>query len=153
RAGAWNVGVEQYQAHCYTDIYPLYFGRGLVAGQVPYFDHSAKYDPVEYPVVIGAAMEAASLVVHPISDLGVRGREFYDVTVFLLGICLVIGVLATAYCAGPQRRWTALAVALSPGLILGALINWDLIAMAVTMLALAAWAARRPAIAGVLLGV
>ena len=33
RAGAWNVGVEQYQAHCYTDIYPLYFDEGLSAGR------------------------------------------------------------------------------------------------------------------------
>ena len=36
RAGAWNFGVEQYQAHCYTDIYPLYFGEGLTRqGSLP----------------------------------------------------------------------------------------------------------------------
>ena len=57
RAGAWNVGVEQYQAHCYTDIYPLYFAEGLAKGQVPYFDHH-----VEYPVVMGAVMQAAAWV-------------------------------------------------------------------------------------------
>ena len=147
RAGAWNIGVEQYQAHCYTDIYPLYFTEGLSAGQVPYFDHH-----VEYPVVMGAVMEAAAWAVHPIANPAIRGREFYDVTVALLCLCLVAGVLATAYCAGPSRRWTALFVALSPALILAAFINWDLIAMALSMLALAAWAARRPVLAGVLLG-
>jgi hypothetical protein len=26
RAGAWNGYLSQFQAHCYTDIYPLYFG-------------------------------------------------------------------------------------------------------------------------------
>jgi uncharacterized membrane protein len=148
RAGAWNVGVEQYQAHCYTDIYPLYFAEGLSAGKVPYVGHH-----VEYPVVMGAVMEAAAWVVRPVADAAQRGAEFYDVTVALLCVCLVAGVLATAYCAGRTRRWTALLVALSPALILAAFINWDLIAMAVTMGALAAWAARRPAIAGVLLGV
>jgi len=147
RAGAWNVGVEQYQAHCYTDIYPLYFVEGLSKGQVPYFGHS-----LEYPVVMGAAMQGAAWAVRSISDVGARGREFYDVTVGLLSVFLVAGVLATAYCAGRTRRWTALLVALSPALILAAFINWDLIAMALTMMALAAWAARRPVVAGLLLG-
>jgi uncharacterized membrane protein len=147
RAGAWNVGVEQFQAHCYTDIYPLYFAEGLSAGRVPYIGH-----PVEYPVVMGAVMQAAAWVVGPTADPAARGRDFYDLTVGLLAACLVAGVLATAYCAGRSRRWTGLLVALSPALILAAYINWDLLAMALTMAALAAWAARRPVIAGLLLG-
>jgi uncharacterized membrane protein len=153
RAGAWNVGVEQYQAHCYTDIYPLYFVEGLSAGKVPYFSrHAAAPHYVEYPVVMGGVMQAAAWVVRGESDAGLRGREFYDVTVALLTACLVGGVVATAYCAGRKRRWTGLLVALSPALILGAFINWDLIAMALSMAALAAWAAKRPVLAGLLLG-
>ncbi len=148
RAGAWNVGVEQYQAHCYTDIYPLYFAERLSVGKVPYTGHH-----VEYPVVMGETMQVAAWAVRSVADSAARGREFYDVTVALLSACLVAGVLATAYCAGRSRRWTGLAVALSPALILAAFINWDLIAMALTMLALAAWAARRPVLAGLLLGV
>jgi uncharacterized membrane protein len=147
RAGAWNVGVEQYQAHCYTDIYPLYFAEKLSAGQIPYIDHH-----VEYPVVIGAVMQGAAWLVHGIADPFTRGQHFFDVTVALLAVFLVAGVLATAYCAGPARRWTALLVAFSPALILSAFINWDLIAMGLMMLALAAWAAKRPVVAGVLLG-
>lgn len=147
RAGAWNVGVEQYQAHCYTDIYPLYFDEGLASGKIPYVDHH-----VEYPVIIGAVMQGAAWVVHSIANPYTRGLQFFDVTVALLAVFLVAGVLATAYCAGPARRWTALLVALSPALILSAYINWDLIAMGLTMLALAAWAGRRPVLAGVLLG-
>jgi uncharacterized membrane protein len=147
RAGAWNIGLEQYQAHCYTDIYPLYFGEGLWHGQVPYLNHQ-----VEYPVIIGAAMQAAAWVVHPVTDPYVRGREFFDVTIAALALCAIAGVLATAYLAGRSRRWTALLVALSPGLILASFINWDLIAMALTMLAMASWAARRGVLAGVLFG-
>jgi len=147
RAGAWNIGVEQFQAHCYTDIYPLYFGEGLSAGKVPYLQH-----PVEYPVVMGAVMQAVAWVLRPVTDAGAAGGEFFDLTVTLLALFLLAGVLATAYCAGPDRRWTALLVALSPALILGAFINWDLIAMGLLMLGLAAWAARRPWLAGVLLG-
>ena len=53
RAGAWNSYASQFQRACYTDIYPLYFGEGLSAGKVPYTGH-----PVEYPVLIGGAMQA-----------------------------------------------------------------------------------------------
>jgi uncharacterized membrane protein len=147
RAGAWNIGVERYQAHCYTDIYPLYFSRGLSAGQVPYLDH-----PLEYPVLIGAAMQAAAWTVRLISNPYIRGREFFDVTSAGLALCAIAGVLATAYLAGPSRRWTALLVALSPGLILAAFVNWDMIAMALTATAMAAWAAKRGVLAGVLFG-
>jgi len=133
RAGAWNIGAAQYQAHCYTDIYPLYFVEGLWHGQVPYFDHQ-----VEYPVLIGGAMQAVSWLVRPITDPYIRGREFFDITVVLITLCAIAGVLATAYLAGRSRRWTALLVALAPGLILASFINWDMIAMALTAVAMAA---------------
>src|SRR6201999_829317 len=55
RAGAWNSYASQFQRACYTDIYPLYYGEGLSAGKVPYTGH-----PVEYPVLIGGAMQAAA---------------------------------------------------------------------------------------------
>jgi len=147
RAGAWNTSIGQFQAHCYSDIYPLYFAEKLSAGQVPYLGH-----PVEYPVLTGAAMQAVAWVVQPVSDAFVRGREFFDVTVALLVIFTVAAVLATGYLAGPPRRWTALLVALSPAVILAAFINWDLIAMSLATLGLAAWAGRRCVAAGVLLG-
>jgi uncharacterized membrane protein len=147
RGGDWNIYLKQFQAHCYTDIYPLYYQEGLSAGKVPYTGH-----PVEYPVLIGAAMQAAAWLVRPISDAGLRGREFFDVTVVLLALFALAGTLATAYLAGPSRRWTALLVALAPGLILASFINWDLIAMGLVAMGMAAWAARRQVLAGVLLG-
>jgi uncharacterized membrane protein len=147
RSGAWNSYTRQFQDGCYTDIYPLYFNEGLSAGKVPYTGHH-----VEYPVLIGGAMQAATWLVRNIADPYARGREFFDVTVILLAACAVAGVLATAYAAGPRRRWQALLVALSPGLVLSAFVNWDLIAMALAALSLAAWAGRRRAVSGVLLG-
>src|SRR6478735_5434549 len=129
RSGAWNTYASQFQRACYTDIYPLYYGEGLSAGKVPYTGH-----PVEYPVLIGGAMQAAAWLVRNVSE-AIRGREFFDVTVALLAICAVVGVLATARAAGPrgsERRAQALMVALSPALILSAFVNWDLIALAFT---------------------
>ena len=147
RAGDWNVYLKQMQAHCYTDIYPLYFGEKLSAGKVPYTGH-----PVEYPVLIGAAMQAVAWLVRPIANPYVRGREFFDLTVVMLALFALAGTLATAYLAGRSRRWTALGVALAPGLILASFINWDLIAMGLAAAGMAAWGARRTVLAGVLLG-
>jgi uncharacterized membrane protein len=146
RAGAWNSYPKQFQDSCYTDIYPLYYTEGLSAGKIPYSGHH-----VEYPVLIGGAMQAAAWLVRNV-DVAIRGREFFDVTVVLLAVCAVAGVLATARAAGRDGRWQALMVALSPALILNAFVNWDLIAMALTALGIAAWAARREVWAGVLIG-
>jgi hypothetical protein len=146
RSGAWNYYYKQFQDSCYTDIYPLYYTEGLYNRQVPYSGH-----PVEYPVLIGGAMQAVAWLVSSV-DAVIRGREFFDVTAGLLAVCALVAVLATARAAGPDRRWQALMVALSPALILNAFVNWDLIAMALTALGIAAWAARRGVWAGVLLG-
>src|SRR6202044_2937958 len=108
--------------------------------------------PVEYPVLIGAAMQAAAWAVRPITSPTLRGREFFDITVAGLVLCAIAGGLAPASLAARSRRWTALLVALSPALILASFINWDMIAMALTALAMAAWASRRGVLAGVLFG-
>ena len=146
RSGAWYSYAKQFQDACYTDIFPLYYGEGLSAHQVPYIGHH-----VEYPVLIGGAMQLAAWLVSGAGQ-ATSGLDFFDVTVVLLGICAVAGVLATARALGPDRRWQALLVAFSPALILSAFVNWDLIAMALTALGIAAWAARRGVWAGILLG-
>ena len=147
RSGAWNSYAKQFQDACYTDIYPLYYGEGLSAGKVPYSGHH-----VEYPVLIGAAMQAAAWLVRSIADPYVRGREFFDVTVILPGDLRGRRGGGHRVRRLPRRRWQALLVALAPGLILSAFVNWDLIAMALAALGLAAWAAKRGVLAGVLFG-
>ena len=149
--GAWNSFTGQFRDACYTDIYPLYYTEQLSAGKVPYYGH-----PVEYPVLMGWMMEAAAWLVRSVADPYARGKDFYYVTVLMLAVCLLAGVLATAGTAHREWGWagwkTALLMALSPGLILAAYINWDLFAMALTAGGMAAWAARRPWLAGALLG-
>ncbi|GAA4239069.1 glycosyltransferase 87 family protein [Actinomadura meridiana] len=139
---------------CYTDIYPLYYVRGLNDGKVPYFDSFTGSDSihyVEYPVLSGWFMQLAAWLVKPFG-VDERGMAFYNVTVLLLAVLAVVAVLATAYAAGRRSLRVGLMVALSPSLLLTAYINWDLLAVALSALALAAWSARRPALAGALLG-
>ncbi|MEV5827225.1 glycosyltransferase 87 family protein [Spirillospora sp. NPDC052242] len=138
---------------CYTDVYPLYYVRGLNDGLIPYFDSFPGTDIrfVEYPVLSGGLMQLVAWLVSPFGDDG-RGMAFYNVTVLLLAVLAVVTVLATAYAAGRRSLRAGLMVALSPALLLSAYINWDLLAVGLSALALAAWSKRRPALAGVLLG-
>ncbi|WUH99384.1 glycosyltransferase 87 family protein [Spirillospora sp. NBC_00431] len=138
---------------CYTDIYPLYYVRGLNDGKLPYFDSFTGSDIhyVEYPVLSGGFMQLAAWLVKPFG-VDERGMAFYNVTVLLIAVLAVVAVLATAYVAGRRSLRTGLMVALSPALLLTAYINWDLLAVALSALALAAWSARRPALAGTMLG-
>ncbi|NUR93016.1 MAG: DUF2029 domain-containing protein, partial [Nonomuraea sp.] len=154
RTGGWNDQISTYQNFCYTDIYPLYFDRQL-ATENPYFAHVPFDKQVEYPVVLGEVMQffagIARAVVGP-ADVGRQATLFFDLTVLLLGVCLVAGVLLMAAVAGPTRRWDALWYALAPSVILAAYINWDLVAGALSMGMLLAWARQRQVLAGVLLG-
>jgi len=151
----WNG--FQYSHACYNDIYPLYFGEGLDKGKVPYLDthtgSDGKAANVEYPVLIGAAMYVGAKVVDAVtpSDAPDRGQRFLDVTWFILMIAALVAVVATAL-THRRRIWDAAMLALAPSLILAGLINWDLIAVAFTALAMLAWARRRVFLSGVLFG-
>ncbi|WP_246342207.1 glycosyltransferase family 87 protein [Actinomadura verrucosospora] len=138
---------------CYTDVYPLYYVRGLSDGKIPYFDSFTGSDihHVEYPVLSGGFMQLAAWLVKPFG-VDARGMAFYNVTALLLAVLAIVAVLATAYAAGRRSLRAGLMVALSPSLLLTAYINWDLLAVALSALALAAWSARRPALAGAMLG-
>ncbi|MEV4366705.1 glycosyltransferase 87 family protein [Nonomuraea sp. NPDC049637] len=152
RTGGWNDQVQTYTNFCYTDIYPLYFDRQL-ATQNPYFADVPFDKQVEYPVVLGEVMQAIAWISRKLElDQVAQAVRFYDLTVLLLGVCLVAGVLLMAAVAGPARRWDALWYAISPAVILAAYINWDLVAGALSMGMLLAWARRRQVLAGVLLG-
>lgn len=141
--GAWNTGTDQFTNFCYTDIYPLWWAEHLHEGKVPYVDY-----PVEYPVGIGGIMEFARRLAGLSSDPGIA---FYDVTVVLMGACLIVGVLLMAALSGPTRRWDAMWYAIGPAVILCAYINWDLAAGALALGGLLAWARERQYLAGVLL--
>src|SRR5690606_24779968 len=152
RNGGWNDQVSTYTNFCYTDIYPLYFARQL-AFQSPYFADVPFDKHVEYPVVLGEVMQVVAWIARWLErDVVGQAVRFYDITVVLMGLCLVVGVVLMAAVAGPARRWDALWYALAPAVVLAAYINWDLVAGALSMGMLLAWARKRQELAGVLLG-
>jgi uncharacterized membrane protein len=148
---------HQYTRACYTDVVALYSAEGLSDGKTPYYEH-----PVEYPVVIGGVMHVSARladVVTGTSDAenasyveGIeRGKHFFDITWALLTAAALVVAVTTARLAG-RRPWDAAMFALAPSLVLHGTTNWDLLAVALSGMALCAWASRRPVVAGILLG-
>ena len=141
----------QYTHLCYSDVVALYGAEGLDQGDRPYLDA-----PVEYPVLIGAAMQGAAEVSRLAPATSVGGQDlgvalFGDATALLLILAAGVVVGCTALTAG-ARPQDALLVAVAPSLLLHAFTNWDLLAVAFASAGVLAWSRRAPALAGVLLG-
>jgi uncharacterized membrane protein len=149
RDNGWGApGV--YTHACYSDIPPLFFGRGLADGEVPYIGQSGDRQ-VEYPVLTGAVMWLTAQLVPEAAEPGERSLRYFDVNALALAACAAIAVAATAL-THRGRPWDAAPVALAPTLALAATINWDLYAVALLAVGMLAWARSRPMAAGVLIG-
>ena len=144
---------DRYEHLCYSDIPALFGFRGFAEGYVPYLQTPPGGQPLEYPVLTGIFMWIAALLATPLSEL--LGSEpivaFFDLNVLGLLVFLLVAVIATALTVR-HRPWDAAMVALAPTMILGATINWDLIPIALTALAMLAWARNKPGWAGIALG-
>lgn len=146
--GQWN-GNKQYTHMCYSDVVPLWSDERLDVGAVPYRDTA-----VEYPVLTGGFMLLTADLTR-----GIRSLEdnwpavvvFGGVTAILLSACGLIVTFATAQ-TQRRRPYDAAIFALSPLLVFHAFSNWDLLAMALTSVAILAWARRKPVLAGVFIG-
>jgi uncharacterized membrane protein len=167
-AQAWQDGTARYTQMCYSDVPYLYSGRGFAEGFAPYLDNDGRYDYLEYPVLTGVFAYWAAEVTHAVfaepsttgqtveqvqSDPVVRDNivPYTGVNAVLLFGCALVAVWALA---GVHRRrpWDAALFAAAPALPLAALINWDLLVVALLATALLAWSRSRPLLAGVLIG-
>jgi len=145
-------GDARYTRLCYSDIPYLYQLRGFADGWLPYLQTGpGQGPPLEYPVLTGAFMQIASWVTGRDGSAEARSLAFYDWNVILLFAGLLVAVVATALTVR-RRPWDAALVALAPGVILCSFINWDLLAVALTAVAMLAWSRERLGWAGVLLG-
>ena len=154
RSEAWANGDNtQFSRGCYSDIVHLYWGRGIADGIVPYVGDPTETgdEPIEYPVLTGVTMWVLSFGVPDDWAFDDRARLYFDINAIAIALLAAVTVWATAKTSG-RRPWDAAMVAVAPGLILASTINWDMWAIALTSLAMLAWARRYPAMAGVLLG-
>ena len=152
--------VDHFRYMCYSDIGILYQLRGLMQGKVPYLD-TGDYPVLEYPVLTGWFVQLERVISSALGaptgiDLTAQQQVdstlmFVDVNTVILGALLLVAVWAQARTV-PHRPWDAVMVAASPCLAATALINWDLLPVALTALGVLCWARCRPGWAGVCWG-
>ncbi|MFA7266879.1 MAG: glycosyltransferase 87 family protein [Candidatus Nanopelagicales bacterium] len=139
----------RYTHLCYTDIAPLYSLRGFADGVFPYIQNPLPgQEQLEYPVLTGLFMALANFI----NPEGPNATlSFFYINALMLAVCLIVAVVATAATV-KRRPWDAAMVALAPCTILCATINWDLLAIALTAVAMLLWSRRYPTAAGIVLG-
>ncbi|MFC6064959.1 glycosyltransferase family 87 protein [Streptomyces ochraceiscleroticus] len=151
--GAWFFGAtSQYTHACYSDIPHLYVGRGFAENLVPYFDRlPGDMQYLEYPVLTGVFMEVASWLTPHGGTMQHREQIYWLANAGMLMVCAAVIAVCVAR-THRKRPWDALLVALAPAFALTATINWDLLAVALTSVAMLLWSRSRPLAAGVFIG-
>jgi len=174
RVANWQNERAYYEL-CYSDTVPLYGAELLSQGRFPYksswlekdgsgrpqtrYDGKPAVRYMEYPVLTGlyqyVSMSLAKTytTMSRIIPLPVIAEVvvFFDVSALGLALAWLATVWATAGLAG-RRVWDAALVGASPLVIFQIFTNFDALATALALGGLLAWARRRPALAGVLLG-
>jgi len=148
RSDGWSTPDMFFHA-CYSDLPVVYEQSGMAAGDAPYAAASQGHY-LEQPVLTGLAMWGVAKVV-PDGSKVAEDRWYLDLWTALIACCLAALVLVTVASAR-GRPWDAAHVALSPLLIPLALVSPDLLGVTLASAGLLAWGRKRPALAGVLLG-
>ena len=145
---------DNYEHLCYSDIPPLYGGRGFADGLFPYVQVLPSGTYLEYPVLTGLFMQVGAWLTSGVLVLApgaAPGLTFFVVNMIMLFPFLLMAVVcASRYVRA--RPWDAALIALAPTIIMASTINWDLIPIGLVVWALLLWARRNPLWAGVVLG-
>lgn len=174
RVANWQNQRAYYEL-CYSDTVPLYGAELLSQGRFPYKSSWLETDSngrpqvrwdgrpavryMEYPVLTGIyqyvsmALAKTYTAVAKAMSLPVIAEVvmFFNFSAIGLVLAWLATVWGTAMLAG-RRVWDAALVAASPILIFQVFTNFDALATALAAGGMLAWARRRPALAGVLIG-
>ena len=175
RVANWENNRAYYEL-CYSDTVPLYTAELLDQGKFPYrsswiatdgtgkqriqYDGTPAVRYMEYPVLTGLYQYVSMSLAKTYSTvtklvavpLVAEVVMFFNIAAFGLALAWLATVWASAKLAG-RRIWDAALVAGSPILIFQAFTNFDALAVACATGAMLAWARRKPAVAGVLIGI
>lgn len=152
---------------CYSDIPLIYQGRGIATGASIYGQAH-----LEYPVVTGYAVMLGRFFTRIFGGIvgpGASGQQQLDAShlffvlttigLFCCFLALVISHLAMGRdSASPAtggvrvRSFDAMLIAAAPVVLATGLVNWDVLAVALTSGGVLLWARRRPVASGVLIG-
>jgi uncharacterized membrane protein len=128
---------RQYTRLCYNDVQALYGIRHLDVDKFPYVDGRLGDDlengAIEYPVLTGVFMWITAL---PVDDV----NAYLKISAFALA---PFGLLV-AFLLQRMSGWRALLWAAAPALALYAFHNWDLLAVAASVVGFYLWWRKKP---------
>jgi uncharacterized membrane protein len=127
--GGWSAS-EQYTTGCYSDAMPFWGGREIAAGKLPYFEAR-----MEYPVLTGALIYLDGRITAGLFGKTASAPYFLFVVALVnTAIALLVTALLWSMRLAPARLWCW---ALAPPLVLYIGHNWDILAVALAVGALA----------------
>jgi uncharacterized membrane protein len=163
----WRAN-RPFVAMCYSDIIPLYSAEQLDKSDTfPYrtswIDDEGKPTAheryMEYPVFTGLFQWVNAKLAHGWASLAASGwlpsgltvAIYFNISAFWLAVAWLVTIWALVRTSG-RRPWDVALAALSPLVFVHAFTNFDALATAFAATGMLAWARKRPALAGVLLG-
>jgi hypothetical protein len=143
----WS-GSDQFWHGCFSDLPALYQLGNLDDGLGSYLTEAGARS--DHPVLSGAVMALLGGLV-PDGPFLDQTRWYVALWALLASTCALAIVWLTA-ASRPRHVAAAAQVALSPVLLLTALLSSDVVGVLLVSAGIFAWARRRPVVAGVLLG-
>lgn len=145
----WN-GTDQFWRECFSDLPSQYQTGHLSGGFAAYLQSGAAGAHVDQPVLTGALMSALGGLTSGGSMLA-STRWYFIAWALLATVALMLTVWLTA-ASRPRHAVDAAHVALSPVLVMTALLSPDVLGVLLASAGLWAWSRRRLVSTGVLLG-
>lgn len=130
---------------CYSDVPVVYDSSGLARGIGPFDPTSTLAQPL--PTAVLAWLVARVVP----SGTGLAEARWYFALWSVLAVACLVGVAAALVRSQPRHPWRVAHLA-SPALPFLALASFEVVPVTLAALGVAAWSARRRALAGVLLG-
>jgi hypothetical protein len=142
------TGSDQFWHACFSDLPALYQLGNLHDGLPAYVGGDGARS--DHPVLTGSVMAWVGGFVPDGSFLD--QTRWYFALWALLGTALAVAIVYLTAASRPLHSTNAAQFALSPVLLLTAMLSPDLFGVALASAGIWAWSRRRPALAGVLLG-
>jgi uncharacterized membrane protein len=146
----WGSSAGTFTNLCYSDVGPLYFGRGLAAQLIPYFEVAEQSRHVEYPVLTGLQMWLANTLAHLSSENSAALFVYITWLTNLILIAIAVMVFAKIRKPNIEANWW---MAFSPAIFFVLAINWDALPVLAVVCALFYWQRDRPIASGVMIAI
>lgn len=147
---SWGSSVQTFTSLCYSDVGPLYFGRGLAQNLIPYFEVADQSRHVEYPVLTGLQMWLANYL------SGLTGQSNVGLFVYitwLINLALIaLAVMVFAKLRKPNSESTWWLV-FAPATFFVLAINWDALPVLAVICAFYFWQKEKAVTSGLMIAI